>query len=316
MAKKTDISSSSNLNNQDKIDFASRKEAIGKRGANFSAQPYLLLLPLCFFAAVFVFYPFVNTIIHSFTLVNFRGEVTGPAGLDNFQYLFSRKDFFIALKNTLKITAITVPLTSIICLVLALLSVDKRKLSPVYETMSMLPMAVSMSTKALIFRVMFHPTVGIVNYLLGTNYGWFRDSKTALTGIIILAVWMGIPFNYVLLLSALRSVPKEIISAAEVDGAGYFSTLFSVQIPLISPTLFYIICTDAIMALLISGPIILLTNGGPSRSTTTLIFMMYSSGYGSSNYSMAAAISIITLLLSLVFVFFAFLIEKRKVHYQ
>lgn len=287
-----------------------------KKKRRFKLRPYLLLIPIFVFAIGFIYYPFIKTMLHSVSTVNFKGEITGFAGLSNFKYLFTRKDFITALLNSLKLTVMTVPLTLLLCVVMALLANNKRKLSPIYETMFTLPMAVSMSAKAMIFRVMLHPTVGIVNHIFNLDVGWFLDEKTALIGIMILVVWMGLSFNFMLLLSAFRSVPDQLIESAKIDGAGYFTRLFKIQLPLVSPTLFYILCTDMVLAMLTSGPIILLTHGGPSRATTTLIYMMYASGYGSSNYSMAACISIIAFVLTFAFMILAFVFERKKVHYE
>ena len=280
------------------------------------AHPYLLLLPILIFALGFIYYPFIKTMFYSVSSVNSLGKIVGFRGLDNFAYLFSRKDFGIALINSLKLTVLTVPFTLVICIALALLANTKRKLSPIYETMFTLPMAVSMSAKAMIFRVLFHPTVGYINYALGLNLGWFLSENTALLGISILTIWMGISFNFLLFLSAFRGIPDQLIESAKIDGAGYFRRLFRIQLPLVSPTIFYVLCTDMVLAMMTSGPILLLTNGGPARSTTTLIFMMYTSGYGSSNYSMAACISIVAFVLTFAFMLLAFSFERKKVHYE
>lgn len=103
-----------------------------------------------------------------------------------------------------------------------------------------------------------------------------------------------------------------MIDSARLDGAGAFTLFFRVELPLISNTMLYVVCTNLVQALMTSGPIILLTQGGPSRSTTTLIYMMYTSGYGSSNYSLAACVSIVTFSISLVFTLLAFAGDRRR----
>jgi sn-glycerol 3-phosphate transport system permease protein len=105
---------------------------------------FLLLLPIMLFAAVFIYYPFVRTVVNSFSLVNAKGIIKGFAGLDNYAYTYGRKDFLSALKHTLTIAAVNVPITLFITISLALLANKKRKLSPVYETMFTLPMSVSL----------------------------------------------------------------------------------------------------------------------------------------------------------------------------
>ncbi len=282
----------------------------------FSLKPYLFLLPMLIFAVGFVYYPFVKTCLQSVSTVNFRGEITGFAGFDNFQYLFSRREFSMALTNTLKLTLINVPVTIVITLGLAWLCSRPHPLRGVYETMLSLPMVVSMASVTLIFKVLLNPSVGWLNYALGLDIGWYEDRHTAMGGILLLTVWMGIGFNFLLFLSAFRALPKDMLGSAALDGAGKIRTLLQIQLPLISPTVLYVLCTNMIQAMMTNGPILILTQGGPSRSTMTLIYLMYTSGYASSNYSLAAAVSMVAFGLTLLFSLLLFGMEKRKVHYQ
>ena len=268
------------------------------------------------FAGGFVYYPFLKTCLQSVSAVNFRGEITGFAGLDNFRYLFSRREFSAALTNTLMLTLINVPVTVLVTLSLAWLCSRPRPLQSVYETMLSLPMVVSMASISLVFKVLLNPSVGWLNYAFHLDIGWYEDRHTAMGGILLLTVWMGIGFNFLLFLSAFRALPKDMLGSAALDGAGSVRTLLQIQLPLISPTVLYVLCTNMIQAMMTNGPILILTQGGPSRSTMTLIYLMYSSGYASSNYSLAAAVSMIAFGLTLLFSLLLFMTEKRKVHYQ
>ena len=268
------------------------------------------------FAVGFVYYPFLKTCLQSVSTVNFRGEITGFSGLDNFSYLFSRREFAMALSNTLKLMLINVPVTVVITLCLAWLCSRPHPLHSVYETMLSLPMVVSMASITLIFKVLLNPSVGWLNYALGLDIGWYEDRHTAMAGILLLTIWMGIGFNFLLFLSAFRALPPDMLGSAALDGAGKFRTLIQIQLPLISPTVLYVVCTNMIQAMMTNGPILILTQGGPSRSTMTLIYLMYTSGYASSNYGLAAAVSIVAFGLTLVFSLLLFVTEKRKVHYQ
>ena len=276
----------------------------------------LFLAPILVFAVLFVYYPFVKTIINSFSIVNQKGNVTGFAGLDNYKYVFGRNDFKKSILNSLIITGINVPITLVVTILLALIANKKRRLSPLYETLFTMPMAVSMSAACMVFKSMFSPTLGIINAMLGTQLGWFESRATALYTIIILTVWMGIGFDFLLFLSALRGIPSHIMEATRLDGAGLFTRIFKIQLPLISPTILYVMCTNLVLAMMCSAPMIIITQGGPSRSTTSLMYLMFASGYGSSNYSLAAVVSIVTFLLTFGFTVVAFMFERKKVHYQ
>ena len=295
-----------------------RKRGKGARkpGAGSPLKPYLFLLPMVLFAGAFVYYPFLKTVLQSFSTVNFLGQITGFVGLENYEYLFSRREFGIAVGNTLRLALINVPVTLVITLLLAWLTRRRHPLAPVYETLLSLPMVVSMAAITLVFKVLLHPTVGYLNYALGLNIGWYEDRHTAMAGILLLTVWMGIGFNYLLFLSAFRSIPEDILGSAQLDGAGPLRTLVQIQLPLVSPTILYVLCTNMIQAMMTSGPILILTQGGPSRSTMTMIYFMYTSGYRSSNYSLAACISVITFGMTLLATSILFILEKRRVHYQ
>ncbi len=278
-------------------------------------KPYLFLLPMMIFAVGFIYYPFVKTILDSFSVVNFKGEITGFAGLDNYRYMISRREFAIAVQNTLKLMLINVPVTVVLTCCFAWFTARPRILNSISETLFSISMAVSMSTVTLIFKVMLNPTVGIVNYLLGIDCGWYTDRHTAMSGILLLTIWMGIGFNYLLFLSAFRSIPADILHSATLDGAGRWSCFFRIQLPLVSPTMLYVMCTNMIQAMMTSGPVLILTQGGPSRSTTTLIYLMYTSGYRSSNYSLAACVSIFTFVLTLGFTVLTLVADAKKVEY-
>ena len=278
---------------------------------------FFLLLPIMFFSIAFVYFPFIRTIINAFSRVNSKGIIKGFAGLENFIYTYSRKDFLPALKHTLIIAIFNVPITLVITLTLALLSQKRRRLSAVYETMFTLPMSVSMSAACMIFKSMFSPSVGFINYFFSLKLGWFESTETALAACIILTVWMGIGFDYLLLLSALRGIPKSVMEATEVDGISLWRKIFLVEIPLISPTIFYIFCTNLVLCMMTSAPMIIIMGVSPeSSATNTLMSMMYQSGFSSSDYGLAAVLSLTAFLLTLLFTMLSFVAEKRRVHYE
>ena len=278
---------------------------------------FFLLLPIMFFAIAFIYFPFIRTIINAFSRVNSKGIIKGFAGLENFIYTYSRKDFLPALKHTLIIAIFNVPITLVITLTLALLSQKRRRLSAVYETMFTLPMSVSMSAACMIFKSMFSPSVGFINYFFSLKLGWFESAETALAACIILTVWMGIGFDYLLLLSALRGIPKSVMEATEVDGISLWRKIFLVEIPLISPTTFYIFCTNLVLCMMTSAPMIIIMGVSPeSSATNTLMSMMYQSGFSSSDYGLAAVLSLTAFILTLLFTILSFVAEKRRVHYE
>ena len=279
-------------------------------------KPYLFLLPILFFAFGFVYFPFARTFMYSFSRVNFRGEITAFTGMRNFNRLFGDPVFFTALTNTLKLTGMVVLLILVISYSLALLAEKKRRTGFMYEIMFMLPMAVSMPAASQIFRMLLDPNMGILNHALGLNIGWFSDPKTALFGIVMVCVWIGVPFDFLLFLSALRNIPAHLLEAADLDGIGPVRRLFRIQLPLTAPTIFYVVCTNTVLGMMTAAPVMIITGGQPAHSTATLIFLMYTFGYQSSNYSIAACLSLVTFALTFGMVLLAFIFDQRKVHYQ
>lgn len=274
------------------------------------------LAPIVIFAILFIYYPFIKTIINSLSAVNNKGEILRFVGLENYKYVFGRRDFKTALRNSLLITVINVPATLLITITLARLATKKRRLSPIYETMFTLPMSISMSAACMIFKSMFSPTLGFINAFFGLELGWFESRDTALYTCLILTVWMGIGFDFLLFQSAFRSIPQHITEAADLDGANFFIRFFKIELPMVSSTIFYVLCTNMVLAMMTSGPMIIITQGGPSRSTSTLMYMMYASGFGSANYSLAAVVSLVAFALTFGFTLLSFVFERKKVHYQ
>ncbi|MGN1163872.1 MAG: carbohydrate ABC transporter permease [Candidatus Ornithospirochaeta sp.] len=288
----------------------------GHRKGN-GRKVFLLLSPILFFAILFVYYPFIRQIVNAFSRVNSKGIVKGFAGFENFAYTYGRKDFVPALLHTLEIALINVPATLFLTLFFAFLTKKRRKFSAIAETLFSLPMSVSMSAACMIFKSMFSPSVGFINYFFGIKCGWFENQETALISCIILTIWMGIGFDYLLMLSALRGIPKGVEEAVMVDGISFWRRVFFVEIPLISPTIFYVFCTNMILALMTSAPMIIIMGvSSASGATNTLMSMMYQSGFSSSDYSLAAVLSLTAFALTLVFTVLSFIAERRRVHYD
>lgn len=291
--------------------FWKRKRPLYKR-----LLPYLYLLPILAFAAAFTYQPFTRVILQSLHRVNRGGELLAFVGGDNFGRLFSGGAFWNAFVITMKLVTLYVPISLILSLALAMLCTRRRKFSSVYELAFLLPMAISMSALSMIFKLLLNPTSGIVNQLLSVRWGWFLDKQFAIYGILLVCIWMGLSFDFLVFLAAMRNIPPSVIEAATIDGAGPITKFVHIYLPMLSPMIFYIVCTNIIQSIMTSGPVMIITEGGPARSTTTLIYMMYTSGFQSSDYSTAACISIIVFVLTLLFTLLSFSFEKKGVHYQ
>jgi len=282
-----------------------------------AVEPYLYLLSAFALMFLFVYYPFGISIFKSFFLMNSMGTIREFIGFENYRYLFKNPTFIKAIGNTLKFTVFAVPLSVGVGFILAVAASKKRKLSPLYETLFSLPMAMSASVSAMIFELMFNPMLGIINRVMNLDINWLQDIRTAMWVLIIIRVWMNIGFNYLFLLSAIRGLPEDILESAEVEGANTVQKAARIVLPLVSPTVFFLICNSLAKAMTMSGlSLILTSNGGPSMSTETMISFMYKAAADSQNYNIAYPAAIVAFGITMVAVVLTFIYEKRGVFYN
>lgn len=279
-------------------------------------EPYVYLLPALLYFAVFSFYPFLKTIGLTFFTVSADGQVRAFAGLDNYIHVLTDPVFLRAIWNTLVYVLLASPLAILIALILAVLANKKTRTSSIYETMFSLTMAMSTSVTAMIFKIMYNPNVGLINKLLGTKINWLNDSKYAMVSMSFISVWMNIGFNFLFLLAAIRGVPGELLESADIDGATLYKKVTKVILPLISPTVFFLICTSLAKNIIMAGLPIILTEGGPKGSTTTMIYYMYKQAFSNMSYNDAYAAAVITFLFTLIATLISFSFEKKGVHYS
>ncbi len=280
------------------------------------ARPYILLAPAVILAFLFAYRPFFRTIANSLHTISITGKPLSFVGLDNYARLFSSASFQDSLSNTLRFTLYFVPTNLIICLGAAMLANRKGKLASLNQIFLFLPMAVAMSSSMMLFKMMFNPSIGIINSLLGVDVQWFNDPKAAMLLLVIAGVWLDIGFDFLLLLSALRNVPTSLLEVARIEGASPWQLFTSLQLPLIAPTLLFVLITSIKDAMLISAPVLLLTEGGPFRSTQTLVYQMYLEGFKSGNYALGSAIATVVFSLTFVIMLLLLRFEQRRVYYQ
>lgn len=278
-------------------------------------EPYLYLLPALIYFTVFSFYPFIRTIVSTFFTVTANGEIKEFAGLSNYLRVLGDVNFIRSVGNTIVYVILASPVAILIALILALLANKKTRTSSVYETMFSLSMAMSMSVAAMIFKIMYNPNIGIINKVLGTKINWLNDSSYAMAAMSFISVWMNIGFNFLFLLAAIRGVSADYLESAEIDGANMWHKTKSIILPIISPTIFFLICNSLAKNMMMSGLPIILTEGGPNGSTSTMIYYMYKQAFSNMSYNDAYAAAVITFILSLAAILISFAFEKKGVHY-
>jgi sn-glycerol 3-phosphate transport system permease protein len=279
-------------------------------------EPYLWLLPSLILFCVFIFYPFLQTIYKSLFIVDSLGHINKYVGFENYTYILSDPKFLQAIENTFLFVLLTVPTSKILGLLLALLANKRRKLSLFYETSFAVPMAMASSVTAMIFQLLYVPSLGIINGVTGLNIQWLNNPKIAMVSISLIQIWLSTGYAFIFLLSALRSMPTEVIESAQVEGASFLELLFKIYLPLISPTMFFLVSTDLAYSMMMMSLVNVLTDGGPLNSTMTIIQYVYKQFAATGNYTNANPAAIIAFIMAFFITILTFLWEKKGVFYQ
>lgn len=279
-------------------------------------EPYFYLIPTFIIFTLFVFYPFIKTIIMSMSTTNIRGQIKDFIGLENFKEILTSPEFYNSIFVTFKFVLIVAAPSVIIGFLLALLANNKLKGSRIYELMFSLPMAIASAPAAIIWTMIFHPTNGVLNHLLGTQIGWLTNSKFALISVAIVTIWLNIGLNFIFLLTGLRNIPNELMESAAIDGANYLTKVKNIIIPMVSPQMFLVVFINLINAFQAFGQIKLLTQGGPGDSTNVLVHSIYREAFFNGRFEMACAQALILFVIMMIVTLLQFKFEKKGVHYQ
>lgn len=281
---------------------------------------FLFLLPCLVFFAVFLFYPLAKSIYLSFQLTDPRGSVAAFAGLDHYIALFTGGAFLAALKATVLFTLYTVPAGIVIAFVLALMTHARRLGMKAFQFIFSLPVVISAGTGAVIWALLFHPSAGMLNYLLSLFHiqpiFWLADPKWALISVSIMTIWMNLGFNYIVLLGGLQGIPEDIYDSMKIDGSGPVRSTFSILLPLLSPALFFLLIVSVIGAFQTFGQIHILTKGGPMDSTNVMVYQIYQEAFVNSHYGSASAQALVLFTIILLLTLVQFFWLEKKVHYQ
>lgn len=280
------------------------------------AEPYLWLLPAFVLFAVFTFIPFLQTLWKSLFIVDAFGNIRQFVAFENYAYILSDPRFRQAILNSLYFVVLTVPISKILGLLLALLANNRRPTSVFYETGFALPMAMSTSVVAMIFQLLYVPSLGFINTFFGWKVQWLNSPKIAMLSLAVIQIWLSTGYAFVFLLSAVRSVPEEIIESARLEGASPFRRMIDIYLPLTSPTMFYLIITDIAYAMMMMSLSNILTDGGPNGATTTIIQYIYKQMAATGNYTNANPAAVIAFIMTFAAAMLGFLWEKKGVHYQ
>lgn len=241
-------------------------------------------------------------------------------GFENFKNVFNNDIFFTALWNTFYYTIITVPATVLLALVLAtLINPLGKKAQAFFRSAFYLPTVTSVVVISMVWRWIFDGTYGLANYFMSSvglqPINWLADTTWAMPAIIIMTILTPPGVGIILYLAAMGGIPESIYEAARIDGASPFRTWWQITLPLLKPTTLYLLVLNTIGSFQVFSQVLLMTDGGPGYSTTTLVTLIYNSAFRDFNFGLAAAQALVLFVIILIFSFIQFKWLNAEVEY-
>ncbi|MET0960401.1 MAG: sugar ABC transporter permease [Psychrobacillus psychrotolerans] len=296
-----------------------RKISYWKRSSNVRTA-LLYLLPSIILFTIFVFYPMFRTIYLSFFLTDQAGEAAIFVGLENYTYLLESDAFLNSIKATFLFVLYTVPTGIIIALILALLANEKLRGIGFFRTIYASTMGVSVAASSVVWLFLFHPSVGMFNKFLNIfnlpQIEWLLDPTWALFSVSLSTIWLNTGFSFLIILGDLQNIDEYLYESARIDGASYWYRLKRITIPMLSPTLFFIITISLINAFQTFGQIDILTKGGPSQATNLIVYSIYREAFINYQFGTASAQAVFLFICILIVTILQFKLGEKKVHYQ
>lgn len=297
-----------------RLDFSLLKKRWGKH-----ITGYAFLFPSAVLLAVFVFIPMVYALVVSFT----RWDLISPRkvyiGFDNYRALLNSPEFWNAVSNTVRYTLGVVPASILLGLGLAI-AVNKIKFKAFFRAAFFLPVVTSVVAISMVWMWIYHPNYGLANALLGLigvePQRWLSSPKQALLSIIIMSVWREMGYNMVIYLAGLQGISRELYESAKIDGANSWHLFRSITWPLLSPTTFFLVITSLIKSVQVFGQIHTMTQGGPVRSTSVLVYYLYEQAFQSFRMGYASSIAYLLFIAIMLVTFVQMRVGNKLVHYQ
>lgn len=278
-----------------------------------------LIAPQILLVFVFFYWPTGEALYWAFTLEPAFGGANNWVGWLNFEAVFGDPNYWNSVYVSLVFATGATVLAIGLAIVLALLVDRELPGHSVYRFTFFLPYALAAPAVGLAFRFIFSPDAGFVsavNHWVPGLWNPALNGTDAMTLVILAMAWKMVGYNFVFFLAAMQSIPRTVIEAAAMDGAGPLRRMRDIQLPLITPTLFFLLVINLTDSFVDSfGIIDITTGGGPARATDLMVFKIYTDGFQGKDYSLAAAQSIVLMLLVMALTFVQFRYVERRVHY-
>lgn len=280
---------------------------------------YGFLLPNIIGFMIFTFLPIVASFVLSFTDWDGFGDINF-IGLDNFIKLFSDEVFKVSMWNTLVFTVVSVPITLVLALLVAMLLNKGIKGIRIVRAAFFLPYITAAIAVAVVWQLLYHPTLGPINQFLisigVTNPPkWLSSTSTAMLAVIIMYIWKMTGYYMIILLAGLQGIPRELYEASQIDGANKWKTFINVTLPMLSPVVFFTSIIALINSFKVFTEIYALTGGGPGYSTNVLVYSIYVEAFQKYNLGYASAMAYVLCLIIVAITIIQFKGQKKWVNY-
>lgn len=279
--------------------------------------PYAMVMPAIILLIVFTFWPIVNMVYLSFFENGLKGNVF--VGWANYRRLFMGDQFTSAFKNTLIYMVFVTFFLIFLGLVFALSLQRNTRINALAQRVMFLPHICSMLAISLIWQWLMDDE-GLLNALFQffhlPAFRWLNSSTTSLLSIMLVVIWKGLGYYALLLLSSVKSIPTELLEAADLDDAGKLRTFFKITLPMLSPQLFFLLITITMNSFKVFDVVRLMTAGGPGNSSDVLVYYIYRYAREYNQYGIACAAGSILLIILLILTYLYFRVVEKKVHYQ
>jgi len=273
-----------------------------------------LLIPLLFFMALKI-YPVIYNLYLSFTRYELF-EAPHWVGLKNYEYVFTNEVTRQSIFNTILFTIEAVPIGTALALTIAKLLNQSIRGRVLLRTLYYLPVISSVVVSAMIWRWIYSPQNGLLNYFIGVlglpPQNWLNDPNLALISLVIVTIWGSIGSNMIIFLAGLQDIPDDVLEAAKVDGANGLQSFLFITIPLMRPVILFVVVTFTIGIFRNFGLIFMLTQGGPFNRTNTMVWEVYQNVFGYLRLGRGAAISMVMLIIVLVLTAVSFRVLRER----
>ena len=281
--------------------------------------PWVLLAPQVAVITIFFFWPAGQALLQSLQQQDAFGASIEWVGLDNFRRLFDDPGYIASIRITAQFSILVAGLGLLVSLALAVFADRVLRGASVYKALLIWPYAVAPAVAGVLWLFMFAPSIGIVSYWLrkvGVEWNHLLNSDQAMALVVFAAVWKHISYNFLFFLAGLQSIPKSLIEAAAIDGAGPWRRFWSIVFPLLSPTTFFLLVINMVYAFFDTFAIIdAVTEGGPGKDTAILVYKVYYDGFKALDLGSSAAQSVVLMAIVIALTVIQFRYVEKKVNY-